>query len=1161
MCGIFALFDDTLSPAELEAQCKKLTSLLSHRGPDEVGCHVGAGFALGHARLSIMDPAHGHQPLIHAPTGNALVHNGEIYNHVQLRARAAEEAAASGAPPPVYATHSDSESILPLFETHGSGVAAMLDGMFAFVAVRPDGSLLAARDPCGIKPLYRGWNSGSGRMLFASELKCLVGQVEHAEEFPAGHLWTREGGYTRYFAPEWLRPTFDPTASVPLPTGGPERVRALLKAAVAKRLMSDVGYGLLLSGGLDSAIVCLLMSELTEMRTVKTFTVGMPNSPDIMAARAVARHFGTVHHEYLFTPDEAFAMVPKVVYHLETYEPELIRSSIPNYFLAQLAGAHTKVVLTGEGADELFAGYLYFRDCPDRAAMQAETLRIWGHLHSVNLQRSDRMGMAHGLEARVPFLDTTLLAEAYGHIDPELKMQRGGKAEKHLLRALFEGEIPHDVLWRTKAMQCEGVGTDWVAMLQAKCAAAVSDAEMAAAATTFPINPPQSKEEYYYRALFAKTHAGMDHFVHVWPGGCRAGGAAWQSAVYTRAGLADTQQLRHALMEKEAEAGEGTGPKHGEADKMNRGAAQKNGNGIAAAPPPQNGAAAGQPNGKAIADAAVANGAGNGAGRSEVLAALFAGPSPLPAAFSALPSLPSVAQLLATGGDSRIDLVDGANKYGIPSCPQLKNAVVRSACTSCPPTALGYAAAEAALQRMAEPATGTLDAFAREMADVRSRIGAALRLPAGCEVVLAASGVQAEYLPMVIAQQLHPGRRICSLVAAAGEVGSATAEAARCLSYDSTAPFGAAEQKNQLLAGCAPVEQVCVPARDGQGRQVDTAAAIREHVARGAEAASNGGRPVWVVRQVLGTKTGFSTALPADGGEGGSDGVAAAGNGGGGGGGEVTNEGLPADTLVVVDACQLRVPPAEVRAHLAAGHIVLITGSKLLHGASFAGAALLPAPLAARVAEESAREGALPFPAGLGSHFSRHELPAVFGAWRSQLHASPNLGLLLRWHTALPMLEGLCALPDGAREAAEEAWTKSVCELVEAQPALSVMSAQSGIVSFLCKRARGEGAPYGTAELTRVHRLLQKDLSTLKDPSSGLPLQGSRPCAHRALAAFIGQPVAISEVSARAPPPRAPPPRAPPLACRRPARSASCCPLQAARTPLHHASFPAAAHP
>jgi asparagine synthase (glutamine-hydrolysing) len=472
-----------------------------------------------------------------------------------------DERKTSDREPYVFSTTSDSEVLLPLFEEHEpEEVIARLDGMFALVVASTDGQkVTAARDPCGIKPLYRGW-SDSGRVIFASELKCLVGQVDYAEEFPAGHLWTSDRGYQRYFRPAWLTSLIDPEGpKAELPTGDLLGFRAVLKAAVQKRLMSDVGYGFLLSGGVDSAVVTHLMSELTDMSKIKSFTVGMPNSPDVMAARAVATAYGTDHYEYLFTPEEAFAIVPKVVEHLETYEPELIRSAIPNYFLARLAAEHTKVVLTGEGADELLAGYLYFRECPTREAMHMETLRIWGHLHNVNLQRADRMCMAHGLEARVPFLDVDVLAEAYGKVDPKLKMHtkmpgEPPRPEKWAMRSLFmDSKIPPDVLWRTKAMQCEGVGANWVAQLQAMCNAEISDEVFAGAAETFPLNTPHSKEEYYYRELFEHHFKGMDKFVHVWEGGCRAGGASWKSAAYTRAGLVNTSQLKHALMAKEDE--------------------------------------------------------------------------------------------------------------------------------------------------------------------------------------------------------------------------------------------------------------------------------------------------------------------------------------------------------------------------------------------------------------------------------------------------------------------------------------------------------------------------------------------------------------------------------------------------------------------------------
>jgi len=557
MCGIVAVFDDQLSAEEIKTLTVQLTQRLEHRGPDEVGYHGGEGFGLGHARLSIMDPEAGKQPLISRASGAAVIHNGEIYNHAKIRDEWRDVRTAAGAEPFDFTCGSDSEVVLPLFEDLSPvELAQKLDGMFGIVVVSKDGKDMAAiRDPVGIKPLYRGW-SDNGRVIIASELKCLVGEVEHAELVPPGHVWTREGGYSRYFTPKWLAPLIDPTTpKPPLPTGSTDGVRAKLRAAVDKRLMSDVGFGLLLSGGLDSAIVAKLMSELTDMSTIKSFTVGQANSPDIMAARAIARHFGSEHHEKIFTTEEAFAIVPKVVYHLETYEPELIRSAIPNYFLAQLAAAHTKVVLTGEGADELFAGYLYFRDAPSAQLLHDETLRIWNHLASVNLQRADRMCMAHGLEARVPFLDVQMLAEAYETVDPALKMhappgpEGDGRMEKWALRSLFDGEIPHEVLWRTKAMQCEGVGTNWVDDLQAMCASMVTDEQFAAAASTYPLNPPQSKEEYYYRALFEKHFSGFDRFVHVWEGGCRAGGAPWENAAYTRAGLKDTSQLEHGLME------------------------------------------------------------------------------------------------------------------------------------------------------------------------------------------------------------------------------------------------------------------------------------------------------------------------------------------------------------------------------------------------------------------------------------------------------------------------------------------------------------------------------------------------------------------------------------------------------------------------------------
>lgn len=326
-------------------------------------------------------------------------------------------------------------------------------------------------------------------------------------------------------------------------------VREVLTQAVKDQMMSDVPIGLLLSGGLDSAVISSIIKPMLEETKQEyiTFTVGQEGSPDVTAARMMSDFLGTKHHEYLFTSEEACSIIPDVIYHLETYEPELIRSAIPNYFLARLASQHVKVVLTGEGSDELFAGYLYFRDAPDSAAIHKELRRIFHHLHNVNCQRADRMTMAHGLEARVPFLDPNVI-DAVMQVDPEYKRIEGEeKPEKHALRALFDGEIPDPVLWRTKAMQCEGVGLNWVADLQTFCESQVSDEYFAKAESLYPINPPQSKEEMYYRRLFESNYKNMDKFVHVWEGGCRAGGAAWQNEAYTRFGLKDVGQLAKGI--------------------------------------------------------------------------------------------------------------------------------------------------------------------------------------------------------------------------------------------------------------------------------------------------------------------------------------------------------------------------------------------------------------------------------------------------------------------------------------------------------------------------------------------------------------------------------------------------------------------------------------
>ena len=347
-------------------------------------------------------------------------------------------------------------------------------------------------------------------------------------------------------------------------------MRQSLDAAVWKRMMSDVKFGMFLSGGIDSCIIGQLMLAHCrahlgpEHHSPPSFTVGMADSPDLMAAREMARLLGTTHHEKIFTTDEAIGVIEDVVYHMETYNAELIRSAVPNYFLAQLAKEHgVKMVLTGEGADELWGGYAYFQDAPSAGAVHRELVRIYNHLGVANLLRADRMTMAHGVEARVPFLDTLNTALTMG-VHPRRKLfdaarfaETGEPGEKAYLRRAFERThggvtIPQPLLWRAKAMQCEGVGEDWVSQLQAAVSARVTDAQLADALTRFPHSTPVTKEEYYYRHLFNSHYPGCDAVPTLWDGGCRAGGAEWDSASYTREGLADVSRLTHSLQGKYA---------------------------------------------------------------------------------------------------------------------------------------------------------------------------------------------------------------------------------------------------------------------------------------------------------------------------------------------------------------------------------------------------------------------------------------------------------------------------------------------------------------------------------------------------------------------------------------------------------------------------------
>ncbi len=437
MCGIAGIWGEEDVPL-----VREMMTRLIHRGPDAEGMHRHTRGTLGHRRLSIMDPAGGDQPIYDARGERAILANGEIYNFPALR----EELAGRHD----FRTHSDSESALHLYGELGCAAAERLDGMFA-LAIADGEDVYLARDAIGIKPLYYGKRQGA--LVFASELKALEGVAGEISEFPPGAWYhTREGLHRFYELP------------APEPChGSPEElaglVRDMLEAAVVKRLMSDVPLGAFLSGGLDSSLIAALARR--HVSELHTFSVGIEGSRDLEAARLVARHLDTVHHEVLLSAEEVTEKLPEIVYHLESFDQDLVPSAIPCYFVSRIAADYVKVILTGEGADELFAGYTYYKDIADAGALHGELRRSVGALHNMNLQRVDRLTMAHSIEGRVPFLDVAFVEMALA-IPPELKLHKsadGGLLEKWILRKAGEGLLPEEILWRGKEQFDEGSGT------------------------------------------------------------------------------------------------------------------------------------------------------------------------------------------------------------------------------------------------------------------------------------------------------------------------------------------------------------------------------------------------------------------------------------------------------------------------------------------------------------------------------------------------------------------------------------------------------------------------------------------------------------------------------------------------------------------------------
>ncbi len=442
MCGIFAM-TGTLDSSKMNQVLNSMT----HRGPDEGSDKKMDSFHLGHQRLSIVGVNHGKQPISNEGETKWIVVNGEIYNYRDLQKALPSET--------VHLTRSDSEVALKWYEQEGASSVARMDGMFSYVVVDNENeTFMAARDTLGIKPLYYGRDE-EGNMVFASEVKTLYVVTDDVNEFPAGHYYTPEEGFVAY-------------RKIQLPSDeeifGEEEVPAMIEgirrelgSAVEKRLMADVEVGVLLSGGLDSSLIAKIAHEKRKMKQpMKSFCVGSEGSEDVLRAREVAAEIGTEHYEYIYTEEELIQALPEVIYHLESYDSSLVRSAIPSYFVSKLAAEHVKVILSGEGADELFSGYQYLKGIKDTKELNVELLRIINTLHNINLQRADRMSMAHSLELRVPFLDLQMIEYAL-KIPAELKLGEN-QIEKWILRKAYDGELADNIIWRDKAEFSEGSG-------------------------------------------------------------------------------------------------------------------------------------------------------------------------------------------------------------------------------------------------------------------------------------------------------------------------------------------------------------------------------------------------------------------------------------------------------------------------------------------------------------------------------------------------------------------------------------------------------------------------------------------------------------------------------------------------------------------------------
>lgn len=504
MCGIVSIFNIQEQTPELRQKALRMSQKIRHRGPDWSGIYTGGSAILCHERLSIVDPESGKQPLFSPDKKQVLAVNGEIYNHQDIRRRYAGKYQ--------FQTGSDCEVILALYRDKGIDFLEDLSGIFAFALYDAErDEFLIARDPIGVIPLYIGYDD-DGKVYVASELKALEGQCDRYEPFLPGHYyWSREPGMKRYYKRDWFSydAVKDNSASV-------ADIHDALEAAVKRQLMSDVPYGVLLSGGLDSSVISAIAEKFSERRIedndkerawwprLHSFAVGLKGAPDLAKAKLVADYIGTVHHEINYTIQEGLDAIRDVIYFIETYDVTTVRASTPMYLLARvIKSMGIKMVLSGEGADEIFGGYLYFHKAPSPKAFHEETVRKLSKLYMYDCLRANKSLSAWGVEGRVPFLDKEFLDVAM-RTNPEAKICPGKTIEKRIVREAFANMLPDEVAWRQKEQFSDGVGYSWIDTLKKITSDQVSDEQMAHAAERFPINPPRNKEEYYYRSIFAE---------------------------------------------------------------------------------------------------------------------------------------------------------------------------------------------------------------------------------------------------------------------------------------------------------------------------------------------------------------------------------------------------------------------------------------------------------------------------------------------------------------------------------------------------------------------------------------------------------------------------------------------------------------------------------